>query len=87
MKTIKATKAKQKFGMLMDMCIKEPVIIERYKRHYAVVMSMQDYECMKGISRIRPENMRIPYFLLEEDEIDFYDKNKDLVQALRQSNE
>ena len=47
LKTIKATEAKQKFGQLMDMAIKEPIIIEKHKRPYAVMMSIEHYNYLK----------------------------------------
>lgn len=39
-----ASEAKQKFGILMDMAIKEPILIEKYGRPYVVLISKEYYD-------------------------------------------
>ncbi len=44
MQTISATEAKQKFGALLDLSLREPVAIQRHDRNIAVLISPMDYE-------------------------------------------
>lgn len=39
-----ASQAKQKFGILMDMAIKKPILIEKYGRPYVVLISKEYYD-------------------------------------------
>ncbi|EKE09127.1 MAG: prevent-host-death family protein [uncultured bacterium] len=48
MRTISATEAKQSLGMIIDMSQREPVIIQRQHRDIAVLLSMHDYNRLKG---------------------------------------
>lgn len=49
MRTISATQAKQSLGMMIDTAQREPVIIQRQHRDVAVLLSMHDYEQLRGI--------------------------------------
>lgn len=44
MRTISASDAKQGFANLIDMAVREPVVIQRQRRDVAVVLSMAEYE-------------------------------------------
>jgi prevent-host-death family protein len=44
MKTMKASEAKTKFGLLMDLVAKEPVLIEKHGRPYAVMICKDRYD-------------------------------------------
>lgn len=44
MRYVTAGEAKQRLGRVLDCCSREPVVIRRYERDVAVVMSMQEYE-------------------------------------------
>ncbi len=48
MRTISATEAKQSLGMMIDISQREPVVIQRQQRDIAVLLSMHDYEQLKG---------------------------------------
>jgi antitoxin Phd len=48
MRTISATEAKQSLGMMIDISQREPVIIQRQNRNIAVLLSMHDYDQLKG---------------------------------------
>jgi prevent-host-death family protein len=48
MRRISATEAKQRLAAVIDAAQREPVIIRRQNRDVAVVLSMQDYERMRG---------------------------------------
>lgn len=48
MRTISATDAKQSLGMIIDVAQREPVIIQRQNRDVAVLLSMHDYEILRG---------------------------------------
>ena len=48
-RTISATEAKQSLGMVIDAAQREPVIIQRQHRDVAVLLSMHDYEQLRGI--------------------------------------
>ena len=48
MRTISATEAKQSLGMMIDISQREPVIIQRQHRNIAVLLSMHDYDQLKG---------------------------------------
>jgi prevent-host-death family protein len=39
--------AKNKFGELMDMAQKQPILIEKYRRPFLVVLSYDDYKRMQ----------------------------------------
>ena len=51
MRTISATEAKQSLGMVIDTVQREPIIIQRQNRDIAVLMSMYEYEKLKGAHR------------------------------------
>jgi prevent-host-death family protein len=48
MKSISATDAKQKLAALLDAAQREPVIIRRQSRDVAVVMSVREYDRIRG---------------------------------------
>lgn len=49
MRIISATEAKQSLGMMIDVAQREPVIIQRQHRDIAVLLSMHDYEQLRGV--------------------------------------
>jgi prevent-host-death family protein len=49
MKTMAAGKAKNGFGLLIDTARAEPVTIEKHGRPVAVVLSVEEYERLKGL--------------------------------------
>ena len=48
MKTMSAREAKNAFGLLIDLAIAEPVVIERHGRPVVVVVSYENFERLKG---------------------------------------
>lgn len=44
MKSLTASEAKNRFGMLLDWAIREPVIIEKQGRQVAILLSVEEYE-------------------------------------------
>jgi prevent-host-death family protein len=48
MRRISATEAKQRLAAVLDAAQREPVVIRRQNRDVAVVLSMEDYERMRG---------------------------------------
>lgn len=48
MRIISATEAKQSLGLLIDTAQREPVIIQRQHRDVAVLLSIHDYEHLRG---------------------------------------
>lgn len=48
MRIISATEAKQSLGMIIDAAQREPVIIQRQHRDVAVLLSIFDYEKLRG---------------------------------------
>lgn len=44
MKSLTASEAKNRFGMLLDWARREPVIIEKQGRQVAVMMSLEEYQ-------------------------------------------
>jgi prevent-host-death family protein len=48
MRRVSATEAKQRLAAVLDAAQREPVVIRRQNRDVAVVLSMQDYERMRG---------------------------------------
>jgi prevent-host-death family protein len=49
MKSISAKEAKDNFGRLIDTALACPVIIEKHGRPVVVVLSLAEYERLKGI--------------------------------------
>lgn len=49
MLAINASDAKQKFGLFMDMAIKEPILIEKFGRPYVVLISKDYYDFLKDL--------------------------------------
>ena len=43
MKAVAAKEAKNRFGVLLDMAQREPVMVQKNGRDVAVLMSIQDY--------------------------------------------
>ena len=48
MRIISATEAKQSLGLLIDTAQREPVIIPRQHRDVAVLLSIHEYEQLRG---------------------------------------
>jgi len=48
MKSISATDAKQRLAALLDTAQREPVVIRRHERDVAVLLSIDQYERMRG---------------------------------------
>lgn len=48
MKKVAATEAKNRLGAILDDAQREPVIIQRQERDVAVVVSMAEFERMRG---------------------------------------
>lgn len=48
MKRVPATEAKNRLGAILDAAQREPVVIRRQDRDIAVVISMADYERLRG---------------------------------------
>jgi prevent-host-death family protein len=48
MRRVSATEAKQRLAALLDAAQREPIVIRRQNRDVAVVLSMQDYERLRG---------------------------------------
>jgi prevent-host-death family protein len=44
-----ATEVKQSFGAALDAAQREPVIIQKQNRDVAVLLSMQEYEKLRGL--------------------------------------
>jgi PHD/YefM family antitoxin component YafN of YafNO toxin-antitoxin module len=44
MKTINATQAKQKFGDMLNKVLTEPVVIQKYQKDFAVLLSSERYQ-------------------------------------------
>lgn len=44
MRQVTANEVKQGFGRILDAAQREPVVIQRYNRDAAVLLSMQEYE-------------------------------------------
>jgi prevent-host-death family protein len=44
MKSLTASEAKNRFGMLLDWAIQEPVIIEKQGRQVAIMLSVEEYK-------------------------------------------
>ena len=53
MKTISAIDAKNRFGQLLDAARREPVTVTKQGRPAAVMLSVEDYERMRGAARRR----------------------------------
>ena len=45
-----ATDAKQRFAAVLDTAQREPVVIRRQKRDVAVVLSLEQYERLRGLN-------------------------------------
>ena len=50
MKHVTANEAKQSLGKVIDAAQREPVIIRRYNRDAAVMLSVQDYERLTALN-------------------------------------
>lgn len=48
--TISANDAKQSFGQVLDSAQREPVCIQKHNRATAVVLSMAEYERLRGLN-------------------------------------
>lgn len=48
MKIVAATEAKNRLGAILDDAQHEPIVIRRQDRNIAVVLSMADYERLRG---------------------------------------
>lgn len=52
MKTMKASEAKQNWGLLMDMVSGGPVLIKKHGRDYAVIMSEREYYALDTLREL-----------------------------------
>ncbi len=50
MRYVSATDAKQRFAAMLDAAQREPVVIRRQKRELAVVLSLEQYERLRGLN-------------------------------------
>ena len=66
MKTMAAGKAKNGFGLLIDTARAEPVTIEKHGRAVAVMLSVEEYERLKGRARTYEAARREPLEAIEE---------------------
>ncbi len=53
MKSVSAIDAKNRFGQLLDAAQREPVTVTKKGRPAAVVLSVEDYERIRGAARRR----------------------------------
>jgi len=53
MKTFTAIEAKNRFGQLLEAARREPVTVTKQGRPAAVMLSIEDYERMRGAARAR----------------------------------
>jgi len=53
MRTITAIDAKNRFGQLLETAQREPVTVTKQGRPAAVMLSVEDYERMRGMARDR----------------------------------
>ena len=53
MRTVSAIDAKNRFGQLLDAAQREPVTVTKKGRPAAVMLSIEDYERMRGAARRR----------------------------------
>jgi prevent-host-death family protein len=60
MKIMSAGKAKNGFGLLMDTARAEPVTIEKHGRPVAVVLSVEEYERLRGSQPDKCEPVTVP---------------------------
>ena len=50
MRTVSATDAKQRLAAVLDAAQREPVVIRRQKRDVAVVLSLEQFERLRGLN-------------------------------------
>ena len=50
MKQVTANEAKQSLGKVIDIVQREPVVIQRYNRDAAVMLSIRDYEKLTALN-------------------------------------
>lgn len=50
MQTVTANQAKQSLGQLLDTVQREPVLIQKHNRPTAVIMSIRDYDRLRGVN-------------------------------------
>lgn len=48
--TLSSNKAKQSFGHVLDSAQREPVLIQKHNRSAAVVLSVAEYERLRGLN-------------------------------------
>ena len=53
MKTVTAADAKNRFGQLLDIAQREPVTVTKQGRPAAVMLSVEDYQRIRGAARDR----------------------------------
>jgi len=51
MKQVTANEAKQSLGKIIDIVQREPVLIQRYNRAVAVMLSIREYEKLTALNR------------------------------------
>ena len=81
MARMSANNAKARFGELLDLARREPVIIEKHGRPVAVVLSTEDYEELEALklSRLRAE---VEVGLQASEQGDFVELDAPGMQAL-----
>ena len=55
MKSLTASEAKNRFGMLLDWARREPVFIEKQGRQVAVMLSLEEYERLSTLAADLPD--------------------------------
>jgi prevent-host-death family protein len=50
MKIVSANEAKQSFGQVLDAAQREPVLIQKHQRPAAVILSMKEFERLRGLN-------------------------------------
>jgi prevent-host-death family protein len=58
MKTLTITEARKRFGAMLDLVRREPVLITRRNGKGAVIMSAEDYNRMIGITTFEQKSTR-----------------------------
>lgn len=56
MKRLSAAEAKNGFGHLIDLARHEPVLIEKHNRPVVVVVSIEEYDRLKGEASLHSED-------------------------------
>ena len=57
MKSVTATEAKQRLAALLDAAQREPVVVRRQNRDVAVILSVEEYERIRGANTAELQRM------------------------------